>query len=155
MKLDTDTLLKQFDPLIESFNNLKRQSQFEDFSDVAPDEVHHFISMCLSCIHRVAGVDSIYAQQAKLATSRTKSFSYLSTREVYGIVMALRTDVTNGYLTTIRELIHAEVFSDFLSNAEYFLDEGHKDPAAVIAGSVLEDHIRQPDRAPLLVPAAS
>jgi hypothetical protein len=40
-------------------------------------------------------------------------------------------------------LIHADLFSDFLEMAEYFQDEGFKDPAAVLAGSVLEEHLRK------------
>ena len=36
-----------------------------------------------------------------------------------------------------------EVFADFIEMAEHLLDERYKDPAAVIIGSVLEEHLRQ------------
>jgi hypothetical protein len=42
----------------------------------------------------------------------------------------------------VEELIHADTFSDLLEMAKYLLDEGYKDPAAVIAGSTLEGHLR-------------
>ena len=44
---------------------------------------------------------------------------------------------------TTKGLVSAEVFSDFLSMAEHLLSEHYKDPAAVLAGSVLEEHLRQ------------
>ena len=43
----------------------------------------------------------------------------------------------------MRGLIAAEFFSDFLDMAGHLLEEGYKDPAAVLAGSVLEEHLRQ------------
>jgi hypothetical protein len=43
----------------------------------------------------------------------------------------------------VTELIHAETFANFVEMAEYLLSEGYKDPAAVIIGSVLEEHLRQ------------
>jgi hypothetical protein len=46
-------------------------------------------------------------------------------------------------LLTARELIHSEVFADFLEMADYLCKEGYKDAAAVIAGGTLESHLRQ------------
>ena len=40
-------------------------------------------------------------------------------------------------------LVTAEVFADYMEMAEYLLESGYKDPAAVIAGSTLEEHLRQ------------
>jgi hypothetical protein len=39
--------------------------------------------------------------------------------------------------------VAAEVFTDFIEMAEHLLEQGYKDPAAVVAGSVLEEHLRQ------------
>jgi hypothetical protein len=60
-----------------------------------------------------------------------------------GILKALRADYAAGYLTTIEELIHADLFSDFLEMAEHLINQGYKDPAAVLVGSVLEEHLRK------------
>ena len=46
-------------------------------------------------------------------------------------------------MQTFQELIHADLFSDFLEMAEYFLQEGYRHPAAVMAGGVLEEHLRK------------
>ncbi len=60
-----------------------------------------------------------------------------------GILTSLKIAYESGYLTSITELIHADLFSDFIDMAEYLLSEGYKDPAAVIIGSVLEEHLRK------------
>ena len=44
---------------------------------------------------------------------------------------------------TVKGLIAAELFADFLEMADHLLQQGYKDPAAVIIGSVLEEHLRQ------------
>lgn len=48
-----------------------------------------------------------------------------------------------GYLFDLRKMVHADVFSNELEQAEYFLTEGYKAPAAVIAGTVLETTLRE------------
>ena len=47
-----------------------------------------------------------------------------------------------AHLSSVRELLHAETFADFLEMADHLLSEGYKDAAAVIAGSSLEVHLR-------------
>src|SRR5262249_46662449 len=56
---------------------------------------------------------------------------------------AVRDELTGGWLQTTKSLVSAEIFADFLDMAEYLLSEGYKDPAAVMIGSVLEEHLRQ------------
>jgi hypothetical protein len=58
------------------------------------------------------------------------------------ILESIKHEVSRGWLTTMRSSITAEVFSDFLEMGKYFLDEGYKDAAAVMIGSVLEEHLR-------------
>ena len=60
-----------------------------------------------------------------------------------GILTALRDDYKAGYLRTVEELVHADVFADFLEMADELVSKAYKDPAAVIAGSVLEEHLRK------------
>ena len=60
-----------------------------------------------------------------------------------GILKSLRHAVASDYLASVQELIHADVFSDFLEMAEHLLSEGYKDPAAVLTGGVLEEHLRK------------
>ncbi len=60
-----------------------------------------------------------------------------------GVVQSLLSDLQSGYVQTVAELIHGELFGDFLEMASHLADSGYKDAAAVIVGSTLEAHLRQ------------
>jgi len=60
-----------------------------------------------------------------------------------GILQAAKNEIEGGWLITTKGLVSAEIFSDFLEMSEYLLEMDYKDPAAVIIGSVLEEHLRQ------------
>ena len=55
----------------------------------------------------------------------------------------LQHDYENGYVSSLQELIHAAMFVDFLDMSTHLLSEGYKDPAAVLVGGVLEEHLRK------------
>ena len=63
--------------------------------------------------------------------------------ELGHVAIALRDDFVAGYLSSIEEMIHGALFSDFLEASEHLLDQGYKDAAAVLTGGVLETHLRQ------------
>jgi hypothetical protein len=65
------------------------------------------------------------------------------TERARGILKAIKSEIDNGWLTSVKGLVSAEIFSDFLDMAEHLLSENYKDPAAVMIGSVLEEHLRQ------------
>lgn len=60
-----------------------------------------------------------------------------------GILTAIRDHIKGGWIETTKGLVTAKVFADFLEMAEHLLAEKYKDPAAVVVGSVLEEHLRQ------------
>jgi hypothetical protein len=60
-----------------------------------------------------------------------------------GVLMGIKNELEGGWLVKVKELVTAEVFSDFLEMSEYLLQEKYKDSAAVMIGSVLEGHLRQ------------
>jgi hypothetical protein len=60
-----------------------------------------------------------------------------------GVLRAVGEDLANGYLFDVRLLIEAELFDDFLEIAQHLMDNGYKDPAASLAGAVLEDGLRR------------
>jgi hypothetical protein len=60
-----------------------------------------------------------------------------------GILISIKAEIENGWLSSIKGIVSAEIFSDFLEMAEHLIANDYKDPAAVMIGSVLEEHIRQ------------
>ena len=63
-------------------------------------------------------------------------------RSLLGILKTVERDIANNRVKKVRDLMRAEVFSDFLEMAEYLQTGGYKDAAAVIAGGVLENALR-------------
>lgn len=70
-----------------------------------------------------------------------KDFS--SYERINGILKSIKTEIQGDWLLTIKSLLSAEIFSDFLEMSEHLLNENYKDAAAVMIGSVLEEHLRQ------------
>ena len=60
-----------------------------------------------------------------------------------GILAAIKSEIEQGWVNSIKNLISAEIFTDFIEMAEHLLSEKYKDAAAVMIGSVLEEHLRQ------------
>jgi len=60
-----------------------------------------------------------------------------------GILKALKEDLELGYLTRVRDLVNAEIFTDFIEMAQHLLDNNYKDSAASLVGAVLENGLRQ------------
>jgi len=128
-------LLAQLDNVIGLYKSLRSQAKYDDLSDLKDDaKTSQVITMFRSAIERISGKGSVYVRQA-VASSNIPI--------LVGILEALKADLEAGYLLSVEELIHGEVFGDLLEAAAYLLDEGYKDPAAVLAGCVLEEHLRQ------------
>lgn len=85
---------------------------------------------------------STYAQAAKQQQQTNKGFDTLLLTELASIATALRDDIVAGWLVSMLELAHADTYNDYLEMAEGLHDQGYKDPAAVIAGTSLEVHLR-------------
>ena len=140
-----ERLMQQIDAVLGYQKVMRAKGQYEDLSGLPHWEYERIITMALAVIHRVAGADSVYAQQADDA-SKPKGVRpdyYRSYKTVIAILESLREALAADYLNNVSELIHASVFADFLEMSQHLLDEGYKDASAVIAGSSLEAHLRQ------------
>ena len=67
---------------------------------------------------------------------------YRSVSQGLGILRAALEDVERGDLETLQELAAAEVFSDFLDQADHLFENGYSAPAVSLAGAVLENGLR-------------
>lgn len=64
-------------------------------------------------------------------------------KQGHGILLAIQDEIDGGWIFSVKKLVSAEIFSDFLEMAEHLLEQDYKDPAAVMIGSVLEENLRQ------------
>jgi hypothetical protein len=109
-------------------------------SYVASAPMAGFRAAVLSFLQGVVGRDHPHYQEFEKETR--DSFLGNAERGI-AILQAVRDELAGGWVFTVKGLVAAELFADFLSMAEHLLESGYKDPAAVLAGSVLEEHLRQ------------
>jgi hypothetical protein len=101
----------------------------------------YLIAGLRSAIRRIGGEGSTYDVEADRAIADPRKDEF-KVETIAGVAQALYNDLRSGYLRTLREIHHAEVFSDYLAMASHLLEEGYKDAAGVIGGSSLEVHLR-------------
>ena len=104
--------------------------------------VQELATSAQAAIERLSPPGSAYLANCVSAINETTNNEY-RLEWLMGIVEALRHDYAADALAPIQELIRAEVFDDFLEMAEHLMELGYKDPAAVLIGSVLEQHLRK------------
>lgn len=61
----------------------------------------------------------------------------------HAVTLSARDDFANWGCAKVQQLVEAEVFDDFLEQAEHLLANGYFQAAAVVAGCVLEDALRK------------
>jgi hypothetical protein len=142
MPLDQKAVLDQIDRVIAECRSLQGRSKFDDMSDV-PEEASSATSLLFAAIERLAPPGSSYVKNAKVQEQWLKGNIGVAVTPLIGVLNALRADYAAGNLQSITELIHADIFADFLEMADYLLQQGYKDAAAVVVGSVLEEHLRK------------
>jgi hypothetical protein len=95
-----------------------------------------------AAVERLTPAGSVYRDQLA-AIDKARTSTDVMVIMAAGVAEALKADIENGYLRTVEELINANLFADFLEMADELHTKGFKDPAAVLAGSVLEEHLRK------------
>lgn len=97
----------------------------------------------LSLISRVFGGQSTTYQQFDERVKGKYQWTHDKFRKLHSIFKSAQSDYEGGYVFDVKQLAHAEIFSDELDQASYFLRARYKVPAAVIAGAVLESAMRR------------
>jgi hypothetical protein len=136
--------IDQLQKILDEYLKLtQRPNQSYDLSNNSSlDELTELVSKSKSAIARIVGVNSEYYKDVLDSVSKNTDTGY-KLMKVIGIVKALKSDLVNDYLKSYSEIIHSEIFSDYLEMAYHLAEEGYKDPAAVLAGSTPESHLKE------------
>lgn len=97
-------------------------------------------TQCLALLTNLLGAGHIYV--VNFEGNVDKGFTG-RVKAGIGILRAVHDDLRDGFLTNVRTLVSADVFTDFLAMAEHLLDRDYKDPAASLCGAVLEQGLRR------------
>ena len=126
--------------IVRDFETTAGECKYDDGSDMKPIVLRELLTRSIAAIERATGKTSDYSQQvSECAGTADYPFEHLA--NVIGVAKSLLSDLRNGYLKSLEEIIHADVFADYLEMADHLVENGYKDAAAVIAGSTLEAHI--------------
>jgi hypothetical protein len=143
-----DSIHKQIDDLVVEYEAIRR-SYRGNSEDIPEDVAASFVISGIAAIQRATGDNSVYSKQINLEVTNIRGnilaqvAMQLCVPAVGGTLKAVQAAVKTGYLDSFEQLVHASMFADFLEMADYLLNEGYKDPAAVIGGGVLEEHLRK------------
>ena len=137
----------------KSYKPIKTKTIYRTEATTGPprinsDDYNRLIIKAKAAIRRIAGMESEYYNGIKKLTKKDstffeETFNFNNLERIMGVVKALFDDLNKGYLNELVEIVHAELFADLLEQAKYLLNEGYKDAAAVISGSILEQHFRK------------
>lgn len=141
MNKNESSFVIEIDAVISEYNNLRARSREDDLGDSPEEERSYVVNRIATTVDRIVSSSSYYGKKLKELNS-APGWAGFNLQEYMGLVKALRQDIIDGKLKKFEDIIHADMFSDFLEMADYFLEAKFKDPAAVIAGSVLEQNLR-------------
>ena len=140
--MTNELLLKRIDFIKEKADetlSTQKRNQYGGI-EVNPSEMRGFKTAGLSFILDLFGDSHPYFTTFKEVT---RHYYFSNVESGIQIIDNIKAEIENGWLTSIKNIVSAEIFSDFLEMAEHLLENDYKDAAAVMIGSVLEEHIRQ------------
>jgi hypothetical protein len=133
----------ELDELVSVYQQALARSQHDDASDVlSKTDVSSLIARAAAGIERASGKGSQYSERVSTLLN-IKCHDWDRVAQVIGVAEGLLHDLRHGYTQSIEELLHSDVFADYLEMANHLLSSGYKDAAAVVSGSTLEAHLKQ------------
>jgi len=102
---------------------------------------NQFRSQGLAFVYDLYGTSKPYYSEFEKGSRREGEKDVANCK---GILTGIKQDIDNDYyLSTLTGLVSAEIFGDYLDMAQHYLDQRHKDAAAVVIGSTLEGHLKK------------
>ena len=139
--MNVKDLTKRVDELIEQGEQvLLTRTTYDEIEYIDSSSLKGFRSAVLSFIDRVYKKSHPHYTEFD---SSTNGFYVENVDSGIAILNSIKNEIEGGWLVSMKGLVTAEIFSDFIEMAEHLLSESYKDPAAVMIGSVLEEHLRQ------------
>ncbi len=135
-----EKVLQRINVLVEQGEEVKRTLSNEE---VDSELSAQWATSTISFVSRIFGSDSIYVQHLNESRVVSQPWRYDYFEKAFAILNAVKDDLENDALFKVKTLIEAEMFDDFLEQAEHLYSKKYHQPAAVVAGAVLEDGLRK------------
>lgn len=119
------------------------QGHFGPSEQVDEEQLSEWTVKAKSLIAKACGDEGQHLNAFEAAqTPRGFDSSYDRLKRIRPIFLAAKDDFQGGYLTSVKNLVQAELFDSELDQARELLSSGYKGPAAVVAGVVIETALR-------------
>lgn len=144
MKVE-EKILERFDQLIDFGRRVLSTKIYNPYGDDEVDQelAMHWLSSSENLIERVFGSNCVHLKKIENTVGSHTYLTYSPSVRVLGILKSAKDDYEYSMLIDLKTIIEAEIFDEFLEQAEHLLNSGYFQPAAVIAGCVLEDTLRK------------
>ena len=132
------SLVKRFDELIKRGKELPVLSIEPPSEDLAKLEAWE--TACLHLVDKTFGEESVYYEKL----SDAFDVSNIEVHGDYGVAImeGAKEEIEKGFLYKIEHLIAVDLFDSILERAEYLLDGGFKDAAAILGRVVIENSLK-------------
>ena len=145
---NTTVLIKRFEELTTQLGAVEATKQYENSEYFPGDRIdsEQLLNWQVKTRHLLSvacGENSVHLK-AFIDCEKPRSYrtNYEMLKELKAIFLAAKEDFEGGYMTTVRQLVQAEVYDSELDQARGLLTGGYFSAAAVIAGVVLETAMR-------------
>lgn len=142
-------LEKRFAELAEQIVQVESTMQIKQSSYMGPCEKvdgELLLSWCVKARNLLVNACGLASQHFMAFENAEKpsaySGNYKVMQRVKAVFFAAKEDFEGGYLTSVKNLVQAEVFDSELEQASELLSSGYVAAAAVVAGVVLETTLR-------------
>lgn len=139
-------IAERFDNVIDKGQKLLTHSSARSSNRVDGELCLEWQSQGLTLLQTVFGPDHTFARNFETSTAHQGIVQSLASAvsRGQGVLKAAQEDFTRGWTWSFREMLHAEIFDDFLEMADHLLKNGSYFVAdVVLAGSTLEEHLRK------------
>ncbi len=133
---DREAIIQKFARLLDKIEQCSQELRKSEDGVISPISYFEVRASALNLLARTAGESSIYYRELH-------GMDRINPGIVTGLLTAAMTDYSEGFMADAKLLVSAEVFADFLVQAEILLESDYKDAAAVVIRAVLEDGLRR------------
>lgn len=142
MDQSSKELIKKIDDLLNRFPVVKSSWHSSTMGGSFSDTVGYesLVTEVISLVTHIYGGGHPHTQRVINAFNQSSLYSL---KQMEGILIGTKTNVDGGLLTNMKSRIILDIKSDFLDTANELMDDGAKDPAAVLACTVLEDTLKR------------
>lgn len=142
METRTEKLIGQIDRLLVKFPSVKESWYSSTMGGHFKDTVG-YETLITECYQFLAHIHPTGHPSIQRTIHAINNASLYSLQQIEGILKGTRENIEAGFLDNLISKIIIDLKADFLETAQQLIDEGQKDPAAVLACVVLEDSLKR------------